>query len=64
MHTEGYCSCCLCIYCRPMVESDGVMGMQCIQEAIVAVALYMHCRPMVEIDSVTGMQCIQRSMYL
>ena len=38
MHTEGYCSCCLCMYCRPMVEGDGVMGMQCIQEAIVAVA--------------------------
>ena len=45
-----------------MVEGNSVIGMQCIQKAIIAVALCMHCRPMVEAHSVIGMQCIQKAI--
>ena len=46
MHMECYVGrlvVVLCMHCKPMVEGDSVVGMQCIQKAIVAVALYMQC---------------------
>ena len=39
MHTEGYCSRSPLHAVRPMVEGDSVIGMQCIQKVIIAVAL-------------------------
>ena len=40
MHTEGYCSCSplYALQAYGLVESDSVIGIQCIQKAIVAVA--------------------------
>ena len=62
MHTEGYYSVVFCMHFRAMVERNSVAGMQCIQKAIVAAALWIHCRPMVEGDSVIDTQNIQKTI--
>ena len=42
MHAEAYVAAGLCMHCRPVVQGNSVVGMQCMQRAI-------HCRPMVKV---------------
>ena len=39
MHVEGYVAVVLCIHCRPMVQGGSVIGMQCMQRAIIIIII-------------------------